>query len=166
MRYLGSSGGTATRSCLSTVSRSALPLPCAIHVPEHARITGSSAVTRPLAGRCTRMPCGVFTWMYGSRFDTTMMSSPRISPRSTARSVSCVQRCCDSSVGRNWCSSSRSSACTSRAIGRSSGAVSADGRRMPSPRRSARRPATQPRHDSWAMTTVISATHADSAAKK
>ena len=52
---------------MSTVSRSALPLPCAIQVPEHARITGSSAVTRPLAGCCTRMPSGVLTWMYGSR---------------------------------------------------------------------------------------------------
>jgi hypothetical protein len=37
----------------STTSRSALPLPCAIQVPEQARITGSTAVTRPLAGRLT-----------------------------------------------------------------------------------------------------------------
>ena len=49
--------------CRSTVSRSAEPLPCAIQVPEHARITGSSAVTRPLAGRCTWMPAGVRMWM-------------------------------------------------------------------------------------------------------
>ncbi len=49
--YDGWSGGTATRPRSSTMSRSALPLPCAIHVPPHARITGSSAVTRPLAGR-------------------------------------------------------------------------------------------------------------------
>ena len=34
-------------------ARSALPLPCAIQVPEQARITGSTAVTRPLAGRRT-----------------------------------------------------------------------------------------------------------------
>ena len=40
------------------------------------------------------------------------------------------------------------------------------GRRMPSPRSSARRPATQPRQDSCAMTTVISATLNASAAKK
>jgi hypothetical protein len=30
---------------------------------EHARITGSSAVTSPLAGCCTRMPSAVFTWI-------------------------------------------------------------------------------------------------------
>ena len=36
----------------------AAPLPCAIHVPPHARITGSSAVTRPLAGRIqVRLAC-------------------------------------------------------------------------------------------------------------
>ena len=57
------------RSLRSTVSRSAEPLPCAIQVPEHARITGSIAVTRPLAGCCSRMPSAVRTWMYGSRFD-------------------------------------------------------------------------------------------------
>ena len=43
-------GGTRTRSFASTVSRSALPLPWATQTPEQARITGSSAVTRPLAG--------------------------------------------------------------------------------------------------------------------
>ena len=46
----------ATRPRASAVSRSALPLPCAIHVPPQARITGSSAVTRPLAGRVHSMP--------------------------------------------------------------------------------------------------------------
>ena len=51
MRYDGLSGGTITWSCRSTVSRSAEPAPCAIQVPEQARITGSSAVTSPLAGR-------------------------------------------------------------------------------------------------------------------
>ena len=55
----GRPGGTATRSWRSTVSRSAEPLPCAIHVPEQARITGSSAVTSPLAGRWTRIPSRV-----------------------------------------------------------------------------------------------------------
>ncbi len=49
----------ATRSSRSTVSRSAEPLPCAIQVPEQARITGSTAVTRPLAGRRTSMPSAV-----------------------------------------------------------------------------------------------------------
>ena len=39
----------------STVSRSAVPLPCATHTPEQARITGSSAVTSPEAGWCTTM---------------------------------------------------------------------------------------------------------------
>ena len=43
--------------------RSAEPLPCAIHVPEHARMTGSTAVTRPLAGRCTCTPLATCTWM-------------------------------------------------------------------------------------------------------
>ena len=33
-------------------------------------MTGSSAVTRPLAGCWMRMPSGVCTWMYGSRFET------------------------------------------------------------------------------------------------
>ena len=42
-----------SRSLMSTVSRSAEPLPCATQTPEHARITGSSAVTRPLAGWST-----------------------------------------------------------------------------------------------------------------
>jgi hypothetical protein len=37
------------------VSRSALPLPCATQTPEQARITGSSAVTSPLAGWSTSM---------------------------------------------------------------------------------------------------------------
>ena len=37
----------------STVSRSALPLPCATQSPPQARITGSSAATRPLAGICS-----------------------------------------------------------------------------------------------------------------
>ena len=44
-------GGTDIWSFLSTTSRSADPLPCAIHVPEHASMTGSRAVISPLAGR-------------------------------------------------------------------------------------------------------------------
>jgi len=37
----------------STVSRSAVPAPCATQTPEQARMMGSSAVTMPLAGTCT-----------------------------------------------------------------------------------------------------------------
>jgi hypothetical protein len=48
--YFGLSGGTASRPDGSDDSRSPLPLPCATHVPPQARITGSSAVTSPLAG--------------------------------------------------------------------------------------------------------------------
>jgi hypothetical protein len=80
-----SSGGTPTRSRLSTVSRSALPLPCATQTPEHARITGSSAVTRPLAGCWTcSWPSGRRVWMYGSRLATTTTFSP---PSSALRTV-------------------------------------------------------------------------------
>ena len=58
------------RSCESTTCRSAVPLPCAIQVPEHARMMGSSAVTMPLAGTWTTGPDGPVLWMYGSRFET------------------------------------------------------------------------------------------------
>ena len=51
------------RSCLSTVSRSAEPLPCAIHLPRQARITGSSAATRPLAGICSAIEPLSRLWM-------------------------------------------------------------------------------------------------------
>ncbi|MCK7502395.1 MAG: hypothetical protein MZW92_80425 [Comamonadaceae bacterium] len=40
-----------------------VPLPWAIQVPEQARMTGSSAVTRPLAGRCTSIAPPARTWM-------------------------------------------------------------------------------------------------------
>ena len=49
--YCGSSGGTLTFWLLSTVSRSAVPLPCAIQTPPQARIIGSNAMVSPLAGR-------------------------------------------------------------------------------------------------------------------
>ena len=81
-----------TRPRASAVSRSALPLPCAIQVPPVARITGSSAVTRPLAGRVHSMPTVSFwprsqfhnpralrlrrMWMYGSRLATTISRVP------------------------------------------------------------------------------------------
>ena len=48
------SGGTPMRSKRSTVSLSALPLPCATHVPPQARMIGSIAATSPLAGRLHR----------------------------------------------------------------------------------------------------------------
>ena len=76
-RYDSSPGGTRTRSCASTVSRSAEPLPCATQTPEQARITGSSAVTRPLAGCSTAMPPSVVrSWMYGSRLARITTFSP------------------------------------------------------------------------------------------
>ena len=60
---MGWSGGTRTWSLASTTSRSPLPLPCAIQVPEQARMTGSSAVTRPQAGCITFMPpCPSRSW--------------------------------------------------------------------------------------------------------
>jgi hypothetical protein len=90
MRYDGRSGGTITWSFLSTVSRSAEPAPCAIQVPEQARITGSSAVTRPLAGRWISITLLSFfrTWIYGSRFDTMRTSSPFRSWRRIWRNAS------------------------------------------------------------------------------
>ena len=97
--------------------------------------------------------------MNGSRLLTTMMSWPRSSPCSVARSRSCVQSRWLPSSGRYWRSRSRISSRRSRSIGRSSGAVRCRrGAGFLRPRSSARSPCTQPRHESWAMTTVISAT--------
>ena len=75
MSYEGWSGGTRTWSRLSTTSLSADPLPCAVHTPEQARITGSRADTSPLAGTCTStfVPPVVNV---GCRFDTMRISSP------------------------------------------------------------------------------------------
>src|SRR5258706_2560778 len=61
--YSARAGGASIWSRGSTPCRSALPLPWAIHVPEHARSTGSIAVTSPLAGRLTIMPAGACSWM-------------------------------------------------------------------------------------------------------
>src|SRR5205814_10491297 len=69
--YFGSSGGTASRSFRSTVSRSASPLPWAIQVPSQARKIGSSAVTSPLAGIRTLSDLPSRECMYGSRLETT-----------------------------------------------------------------------------------------------
>jgi hypothetical protein len=71
----------------STTSRSASPLPWATHSPPQARITGSMAVTTPLAGVCTVTwrPC--HAWLNGSRFETT------ISDRSPKRlRMNCLSR--------------------------------------------------------------------------
>ena len=62
---LVASGGTITRSFPSTTLRSALPLPWAIQVPEHA-LTRLPAVHGPLAGRLkTTLPerCSVDVWL-------------------------------------------------------------------------------------------------------
>src|SRR5438093_1195195 len=55
-----------------------------------ARMIGSIAVTRPLAGRHSAMLSPWRTWMYGSRLDTTITSCPGRSVRRMARSVSGV----------------------------------------------------------------------------
>src|SRR3989338_7633496 len=70
--YLGSSGGTRSLPFASAVCLSAFPLPCASHTPPHATITGSSAVTSPLAGAdhfISFLP--TFSCTYGSRLETT-----------------------------------------------------------------------------------------------
>src|SRR3989344_5542922 len=71
--YFGSSGGTLILPFLSDVSMSALPLPCAIHVPPHASMTGSRAVMTPLAGTDHSILFFVFACTYGSRFVSTKM---------------------------------------------------------------------------------------------
>ena len=99
-------------------SRSPLPLPCAIHVPPHARITGSSAVTRPLAGTIhDRLVCSPrppnqlehaaparaavrFTWMYGSRFATTISFVLLRRGPSAAMQFGGVHRCLSLFPGR------------------------------------------------------------------
>src|SRR3989344_4280702 len=70
--YLGSSGGTRSVPFASAFCLSAFPLPCASHTPPHATITGSSAVTSPLAGTdhfISFLP--TFSCTYGSRLETT-----------------------------------------------------------------------------------------------
>ena len=136
------------RSCRSTMSRSAEPLPCAIQVPEQARITGSSAVTRPLAGRCTSDAVAAVAYVdvglaVGDDDDVVAV---QLAAQHGAQGL-LRPRCAGcSSRGRYWRSSSRISARTSRAIGRSSGhGDPLDGRSRPSPRSSARMPCTQPR---------------------
>ena len=145
----------------STVSRSAEPLPCAIQVPEQARITGSSAVTRPLAGRCTWMPSGVRTWMYGSRLETTITSLPcslaaqrRAQRLLVPDALAAVER----PVLALEVADQLAQVARDRPQLRRRGS-----RRRPQDAFAAQQRAqscTQPRHDSCAMTTVISAMHA------
>ena len=153
------SGGTATRSWRSTVSRSAEPLPWAIHVPEQARITGSSAVTRPLAGRCTRMPSAVADVDVGLavRHDDDVVAAQLAAQRRAQRllvpdALAAVERPVLPLEVADQLAQVAGDRAQLRRRGRRAG------RRMPSPRSSARRPCTQPRQDSCAMTTVISAT--------
>ncbi len=136
--------------------RSALPLPCATQVPEQARMTGSTAVTRPLAGRLTTKPPSMSSWMYGSRFDTTMIWSPLSCVRSSVRSRSAVHSVSGPCERRYSSSKSRSRARKSAANGASSGAGN-NGLTSPSPRISARAPLTHPRQLNCATTTVMKA---------
>src|SRR3972149_4830522 len=116
-----------TWSLASTTSRSAVPLPWAIHAPEHARMTGSRAVTSPLAGRDTSMRSPRRAWIYGSRLGTTRISSPRRSSRRMVRRASGDQVTWLSSRARYSDSMSRISARRSLAMGRSSGSVAGGG---------------------------------------
>ncbi len=119
---------------------------------------GSMAVTSPLAGRQVAITSPCLTWMYGSRFDTTMTSCPGRSEWRIARSVSGVHASCSSSRDRCSASRSRISARRSPAMGCSSGASStSEERHRPSPRSRACSPFTQPRQLSCATTTVMSA---------
>ncbi len=105
----------------------------------HGLERGDEAARRALDARCRRP--SVRTWMYGSRLDTTITSLPCSSLRSVARSACWSQMRWLPSSGRYCRSRSRIRSRRSRAIGRSSGAVADDaGRRMPSPRSSARSP--------------------------
>ncbi len=119
---------------------------------------GSIAVTSPLAGCRIAIPSSWYMWMYGSRLETSSTSSPASSLRSTERSISGFQTA-PRSMLRRLASTSRSSARTSPTSGCRSGLAGCwNGWMIPSPRSSARTPATQPRHDRWAMSTVISDT--------
>ena len=74
--YLGSSGGTRSRSNSSTFALSALPLPLATQTPSQARSTASIAVTSPLVAprRWSLSPCECAA--YGCRSSTPQRSAP------------------------------------------------------------------------------------------
>ncbi len=104
-------------------------------------------------------------WMYGSRLETSRISSPASSLRSTERSMSGFHVAPRSRL-RRLMSTSRSSALTSPTSGCRSGlVVSRNGWMMPSPRSSPRIPAIHPRHDKCAMNTVMSDTRTPSRMK-
>ena len=139
-RVVVAPGGTPTRSCRSTTSRSALPLPCAIQVPEQARITGSTAVTSPLAGRLTMI--AVWAAARGCR-------ARGWRPRSPGRRCSCVRSSARRRSGFHSASgpcARRNSSSRSRRRARSSAASGASlrrgssGRSRPSPRSRPRTP--------------------------
>ena len=94
------------------------------------------------------------------------ISSPFRSSRRIARRFSGVQLICDSSRIRRSPSSSRTIASRSRAIGRSSRDLGSGDSASDWPRISALMPAIQPRNDSSAITTVISAITAPIAANR
>ena len=121
-------------------------------------MTGSTAVTRPLAGRCTCTPCAVRTWIYGSRFETRITSSPENWSCSRWRSVSGFHRAATSSCSRRSFACRAAGRAGRRPEARSSGRGCANGRITPSPRSIARTPATQPRQLRCATAIVINAT--------
>jgi len=69
---MGLAGGTSSPSRRSTTALSAVPAPCATHTPEQAWISGSNAVTSPLAERLTTMrPSAARSCRIGSRLAST-----------------------------------------------------------------------------------------------
>ena len=125
----------ATRSCASTTSRSALPLPCAIQVPEQARITGSTAVTSPLAGRLTTMPPSAALVDVGLAVrDDDDLVAAQLGAQQRAQALGGSTRPAGPGERRYSSSRSRRRARSSAASGASSGAGSS-GRSRPSPRR-------------------------------
>ncbi len=131
---------------MSTVSRSAEPLPCATHTPEQARITGSRAVTRPLAGWITLMPPFVFTCMYGSRLARITMRSPCRNWRRVARRRAGLHT-----------PATRSRSCASRSASARTSRISGWNAPLASPDSAWRKPSVQSIHANRAAITVISA---------
>ena len=82
--------GNPRRPRASAVSSSASPLPWATQTPPHARITGSSAVTTPLAGTSAWTWPSRMTWLTGSRFETTKSGRPSKRSRTNCLSRSSV----------------------------------------------------------------------------
>ena len=134
-----------------------MPLPCAIQVPEQARITGSSAVTSPLAGRCTdpcRRAAHVDVGLAVGDDDDLVAAQPIVSNERNAAGVHVIA---PTSCDRRSLRRSRSIARRSPTSGCSSGLGCENGRMTPSPRSIARTPATQPRQLICAISNVISA---------